>query len=307
MPEDLGRPGAEEHPRDRPEVAGSDHQYVTGIPADVLDRLGPGRAGPDHRLDGARLLGQVLHLRERGGHGLVQLGPPLVHHQIFGVGAQPGRVRRPGPHGERRDPQRCAQVSADRGGREYQVFGAFCAAEGRGHPRHGLVARTPESPRCQGERDMRAVQEPVRHTAERDVTEHAGRRRTEHDQPGVVLFGDLEQTGRRGPRAVPDVRRRRVTRQEAPGPLEGLVRALRKVVLVLGVHARQPRHPRRRHDAADNQIVVRRSGQHGRQMQGRVAALVGAVADDHRHGCGPSSSWISPTCSCRPRCECLKP
>src|SRR5215217_1281106 len=51
VPQDLGGSRAEEDLCDRSDVAGADHQHVTLIPGDVVERVGPILAVSDHGLD----------------------------------------------------------------------------------------------------------------------------------------------------------------------------------------------------------------------------------------------------------------
>ena len=78
-------------------------------------------------------------------------------------------------------------MNRDRCRREHELTCAGGPAVGRRHAGHPGAGGSAEPTGCQREGDRRAVQQPVRHAAEGDVSEAADRRRPEHDQVGLVL------------------------------------------------------------------------------------------------------------------------
>ena len=77
MLDDLGRARAEEDPRDRPDRAGADHEHVALLPLDVLERLLPALAAPDHGLELPRDRRQVADLVERRPPRRLDLARPI--------------------------------------------------------------------------------------------------------------------------------------------------------------------------------------------------------------------------------------
>ena len=91
---------------------------------------------------------------------------------------------------ERGQPQFRAELSGQRLGRGHLYASVLTAGEGQGHP-VDLAAHGPETAGGDGDRDGRAVQQPVGDAADSDLLD-APHGRADHDDAGVVFFGGLD-------------------------------------------------------------------------------------------------------------------
>ena len=142
---DLGGPGAQEHAGDRAQGARSDDQHIAVVPVDVLERLSPGGADPDHGLEVARDVWQLADLGEDLLGRLSHLAEPVGQDGVLAVRSEPCRVGRPVPHREGREPQRGAHSGSHGGRCDHEVVSGLRPAIGRGDPpdlRVGLGAES---------------------------------------------------------------------------------------------------------------------------------------------------------------------
>jgi hypothetical protein len=154
------------------------------------------------------------------------------------------------------------ETRRDRGGRNGKGVGAFGVTVRHSHPADSGTGLLPEPPWGQGDWDLRAVQEAVGRTAKRDLPEHAGRGRAQHDEPGSVLLRHLEEAGRHRSCLVTDERRTHVVRQLLACMGDGVGGLLSEFCTVFGVDPRHAREPRLRVDHTDDDVLARRAREH---------------------------------------------